>query len=360
MIKSLYSACPSTVKRKGSSCQQRMGTRSAKRWTRARMKKMLIMQIIRKPVFLLFFLVLLHGMNPAEVRGRVIFESDEIVIVGDSSLERMADHLLAIYPAVKADLEDALRWRLETRPIVVLVEDRRIFEKMSGSPHLSAIAVPRSGVVAINLQSVSSHVYHLNDAFKHELCHLLLHEHISRENLPRWLDEGTCQWVSGSLGEILAGAGSGMPGAVGAAGKEIPLHRLEHSFPADRHLLLVAYETSRGFLDYISSQYGRDAFLDILGNLKEGRDVREAFLAALSKTPEEVEAQWRDSLRGRGIWFVRFGQYLYEILFFGAALLTVPAFFRIWLKRRYSKYGDEDGEDDEKEDSSDSTLHKDR
>ncbi len=274
----------------------------------------------------------------------LIFRNANIAVYGDPSLLNLAEHIAEIYPGVAGKLERAIGWGTVSGTNVLLVENRNTFEQLSGNAYFSAFAVPRMGLVVINLPSVSARNYLLKETFEHELCHLVLHGRIESGRLPKWLDEGVCQWVSGSLGEMLAVGGTNAV-ALDVARNPIPLSRLANEFPADERPLLLAYETSRSFVEYLSSHYGSDGLRAVLNRLKEGGSVDEAFASAFSRPLPAVEAEWRETLKGRGVWLIWLGQYLYEILFFVAALLSVLAFIRVAIKRR--RYTGEDEDDDE-------------
>jgi|GEM_PF-189467 len=279
--------------------------------------------------------------NTAEVPE--LARSDGISVYGDPVLANLAAQIVQMYPRVKGDLEEIFGWEFRSRPDVLLIADRETFERMSGSRHFSAFAVPKARLVAINLPSVRTGTYLLYETFKHELCHLLLHDRIGEDRLPKWLDEGVCQWVSGSLGELLIAGGTGAT-AADVASNPIPLARLDRDFPDDQRSLMVAYETSRSFVEYISGRFGREGLLAVLNRLAAGDHPDRAFSAALSVPLAALEEDWRAGLRGGDIWLAWLGRYFYEVLFFIMALLAVAGGIRLAIRRR--RYGEDEEEDD--------------
>jgi hypothetical protein len=244
--------------------------------------------------------------------------------VSEKSQESLAAHVLEMYPVIREDLESTLGWKLESKPIVRLVGSKDMFERMSGSSHIAAFAVPAQDLIVMHVSPVTTVSSSFSLTLKHELCHLFLHEHIRASHIPKWLDEGVCQWVSGSLGELLAGGGFPDMG-VAIARHPIPLRQLAYSFPADGDSLFLAYEESRRFVDYLTTTYGKESLLGILQLLREGDDIDMAVSKTLSKSLETLEEEWLESVRGRGLWLIWLSQHLYDILFFIAALLTVAA-----------------------------------
>jgi len=269
--------------------------------------------------------------------------NEELFIVGEERLDIQAKRLRERYPEIRANIESSLGWKLLSPPKVFLIADREIFEKMSGSPFISAFAIPSQHSIVIHLSSATSELYVLHETFEHELCHLLLHDHINDALLPKWLDEGICQWVSGSLGEILAGMGTAA-GGIKLLRHPIPLQQLTVSFPRDRGSLIQAYQESRLFVEYLVAQYGKGSLLNLLEHLKEGSPIDQAFLQAFPKSLPSVQEEWLEGLGSRRVWLLWMSEYLYEILFVFGALLTVLAFIRVMIRKRNYDPGEEDEE----------------
>lgn len=125
-----------------------------------------------------------------------------VTIVYPDGHRRSAEDVLQLYPFVRAELENTLRWPIGFRPTVVLVGESAEFRQMTGRAEVVALAVPRRDLILIDLSALSSHPFNLETSLQHELCHLSLHSRIPEGSLPRWLDEGIAQWASGGLSEI--------------------------------------------------------------------------------------------------------------------------------------------------------------
>jgi hypothetical protein len=270
---------------------------------------------------------------------RILFRNEDLVIKGEAHLEAQAKYLGQFYPKAKADIENILGLRLLLKPTVLLIKDREFFERLSGSPFFSAFAVPSEHLIVVRISPVTSKPGIVNDTFKHELCHLLLHYHIREQILPKWLDEGICQWISGTVGEMLIGGGVTIS-RIDMAYRLIPLGQLAVSFPEDKDLLILAYKESHNFVGYITTQYGTASLRDILKYLKEGDDIDQAILKTLSKPFQDVQDEWIDDMRRRNEWLIWGSQHLYEIIFFAAGVLTIMAAIRLRLRRR--KYVEEE------------------
>jgi len=272
-----------------------------------------------------------------------IIETEEVIVMFEEPLGAVAEEVTHVYRKLKLELEESLGWRLNFRPTVFLIRNRERFERIAGSPYLVALAIPERMLVVIDYSKVNIRPFSLRTVLKHELCHLLLHSHIKEAHLPKWLDEGVSQWVSDGIAEIIMGEKQSVLDEAILSGNYISLDVLGERFPEDRRSLLLAYEESRSFVEFIASQFGRSAILGVLEQVKDGHPVELAVLRVLSIPLDELEGQWHGSLEKRATWLTYLTQNLYVILFFLAALITILGFIRVFLKKR--RYQDEPDDD---------------
>ena len=240
--------------------------------------------------------------------------------------------------------EEFFGWNLDMRIQVVLVGDTRSFQKLTRNKLFVAFAVPDKDLIVIDYSRMNTRPFSLNITLKHELCHLLLHRHISRHNLPKWLDEGVCQWVSDGIGEIFVNQGwSGLDSAV-MADRIIPLKRLTDYFPRDEASLILAYEQSKSLINYVDRQYGYNAIMETLAFLKNGETVESALMNSLAISDRQLEKEWLNHLEETPRWLVFLASHIYAIIFFLAAVLTVAGFIRHMRRRKkiYDEWEDED------------------
>jgi hypothetical protein len=276
---------------------------------------------------------------------QILFQDESLVIRGEGHLGIEAKYLSQIYPQAKTELESNLGWKLLSMPTVFLVGNQTVFGKMSGSPFVSAFAIPSEHLIVIHISSMTSRPPILNDTFKHELCHLLLHDHIKKHVIPRWLDEGICQWISGTLGEIMAGNGVTIS-RISMARRLIPLQQLTLTFPKDKDSLLLAYKEGRDLVEYLTTHYGVNSLRSILQFMEEGDDFDPAVSKSLSKSFQDVQGEWVKDMQKRSEWLIWASQNLYEIIFLSMAVLSVLAFVRLKIRRtRYTGEEGEEGED---------------
>ena len=264
----------------------------------------------------------------------LVLQNDNMTVVSEPSLEGAAGEVLRLYPELKQELEKKIGWRLDIRPQVVLVEDTRTFRKLSRNELFVAFAVPEKNLIVIDYSRMNRHPFSLRITFKHELCHLLLHRHISHDRLARWFEEGICQWASDGIGEIFIDkSGSGLSAAI-LSGRLLHLRQLTVNFPRDNASLMLAYEQSKSVVNYIERQHGKTAILDLLGHLKNGESMEAAAMKSLGISIEKLEKDWLSNLESTPRWLVYLADNLYGILFFVAALLTVSGFIRRIMHRK--------------------------
>ena len=274
----------------------------------------------------------------------LVLQNGNMTVVSEPSLEGAAGEVLRLYPELKQALEKKFGWRLDIKPQVVLVKDTRTFRKLSRNEFFVAFAVPEKNLILIDYSRMNRHPFSLRITFKHELCHLLLHRHISHDRLARWFEEGICQWASDGIGEIFIDkSGSGLSAAI-LADRLLHLRQLTVKFPRDTASLMLAYEQSKSVVNYIDRQHGKAAILDLLGHLFNDASMEAAVIKSLGITFEELENDWLAHLESTPRWLVYLADNLYGILFFLAALLTIFGFVRRMLRRKLWENGEVNGE----------------
>jgi len=277
---------------------------------------------------------------------RHAIETDEMNVVFDASLERAAKEVIAVYAELKSELEAVLTWRLDARPTIVLIKTAEDFQKLSGGAFIVAFAVPQRNLIVVDYSKMNTHPFTLGVTLKHEMCHLLLHHHISEENLPKWLDEGIAQWSSDGISELISDRKSVLDTIV-LSENYIPLSALSRRFPQDRVSLTLAYEQSKSLVEYMISEFGEANLLLLLGQLKDGVDPDTAIRNVFSISYEELESRWHYYLKKHFTWFTYFSIHLYEILFFLAAVISAYGGIKLTIKKRRYRDDDEEEEDDE-------------
>ena len=286
----------------------------------------------------MFFYGQLHAAQRSTLRDK------EVIVLFDEPLRVGAEEAATLYPILKKELENTLARPVNFRPTVVLVKESETFQRMSGTNLIVAFAVPERNLIVIDYSKMRTDPFSIETTMKHELCHLLLHNHIKEENLPRWLDEGICQWVSDGIAEIImTQKGSILEEAI-LSGRYISIRALTSRFPRDKRYLVLAYEESKSLVEYMIGSFGEDAVLSVLNELEQGVEMDRAIIQGLSISLDELESRWLHHLKRKITWATYLINHLYEILFFLAAMAMIYGFIRRLRKRRV--YRDEEEEDE--------------
>lgn len=288
---------------------------------------------------ILFFLTFMHTLyaEPNKIQTK------EVIVIFEEPLETVAKDVVKIYPAVKADLVATLDWKVDVIPDVILVKDKSTLMRMVGSDIIIAFAIPGRNLIVLDTSRVYTRPFTLEATLKHELCHILLHSNIKDERLPRWLDEGVCQWASGGIAELMADDGDRALTKATISDGVISIGDLIR-FPRDEKSLLLAYEESKSIVEYIVSEYGKQGILQILEYLKEGHSIDDSIQKSFSVSTSELEIKWLAYLKRKHTWFSYLSYNIYTILFSFAAVITVYGFIRLLKKKR--AYVDDDEEKD--------------
>jgi hypothetical protein len=289
--------------------------------------------------FLLSALVLFLFPSASLGQDVAYFIDNEHILVQyqDKNHEEAAQETIAIYPTIKAEIENTFGWSLDFRPRVIFRKDHESFQASVRNQRIVAYAVPQKNHIVFDPSMMKQSPFSIGVTLKHELSHLFLHHHIPGDNLPKWLDEGIAQWISGGVAEILAGGNDTALQQASVSRTLIPIRELRRSFPGDEKSLLLAYEESKSLVEFIVSESGPAGLRRILDDLRAGTAIEEAILKALGVSLRELEVRWRESLRSRFTWVAILSRHLYSILFFLAGLATVIGFIRFWIRKRAYK-----------------------
>lgn len=273
-----------------------------------------------------------------------VLYANKITIVFDEPLRAAAGQVANIYPTIKRDLEKIFHWSVDFQPTVVLIQERQHFQRMAGTDVIVAFAVPQKNAMVIDYSKMHSTPFTLETTLKHELCHLLLHHHINKVKLPKWLDEGVSQWASDGIAEVIMDYNrSILPQAI-LSGRYYRMRTLDDSFPREKRSLQLAYAQSKSFVDYMGREFGKDIILNLLNSLRHGLTLDTAIEENFSISFADLEKRWLSHMRKKTTWFTYFTIHVYEILFFLGAVVVIVGFVRLLIKKRTYKDFDEEEE----------------
>lgn len=270
------------------------------------------------------------------------FTSPDLLIRFEPPLEKAAEKILLSYPDIKSSVERKLGWKIGFVPTVVLIHESSEFRKLTQSDLVTAYAVPRKNLIVMNYSKLDRTPVDLQSTLEHELYHLLLHQHIDDARLPRWLDEGVAQWASGGIADIINPENKDILKQAVLSQSLLSLDSISRSFPSQARGLILAYQESRSFVEFIVSEYGEEKLIAVLNSLKNGRQAEQAVSDNLSVGLAALEQRWSQALTRKYSWTSYVANHIYWIVFVAAALITVAGYIRFRL--RLKNYRDEDDE----------------
>jgi len=273
-----------------------------------------------------------------------VLHTEGMTVVFEEQLRSAAEEVADLYPSLKQDLEKIFQWPLDFRPTLVLAKSGQQFQKIAGTDLIVAFAVPQKKLMVIDHSKMNTSPFTLRATLKHEMCHLLLHHYIERQRLPKWLDEGICQWASDGIVEVIMGSDRSVLAQAGLQGRYFPMRALQDSFPADKASLQLAYAQSKSFVNYIIREFGKEGVLRLLHNLRYGLAFETAVAESFSISFEALETQWLDQIRKKNTWLTYLSIHIYEFIFLLGALIVVIGFIRVIIKKR--AYRDVDDDED--------------
>ena len=276
----------------------------------------------------------LSAFVPLHADSQGIIEGSGLTVQYDEPLGNAALEVIELYPRIKHELEGILGWEIDFKPSILLIRENLRFQDITGNPYIIAFAIPGKRLIVIDYSKMNISPFTLEVTLKHEMCHVLLGSNISDERLPRWLNEGFCQWVTGGIAELMIDDRQPSLSKASLSHRLIPLTLLSRNFPGDKNQLILAYEESKSVVDYMVTKYSRSGVVKILGYLRDGDTIDEATGKSLSLTLDELEKRWTQYLQGKVTWIGYLAANIYTILLFVAAMLACAGFVRVLMKRR--------------------------
>ncbi len=293
-------------------------------------------------LFAVMLCLSLFPPGPANCLRLPAFQTAHLTVVHEPGIGGAARRLVKLYQSVKEELETFFKTQFVARPTIVILRAER-FRAVSGTdPMLIAYALPQTGTIVINLSALQRSEADLKTTLKHELCHLFLHALAGGGHLPRWLDEGICQVVSGTLGDIMISLKGDPISEALRRGKLLKLKSISKWFPSDRKSTLLAYAQSKAFVTFLINKYGKERLLEAVALLRTNQ-VENAFALAYGSRLDELEASWHNTLRSKVSFLTTLSVYIYELLFVLGAILVALGFLRQRIRKKHAFQSEQHG-----------------
>lgn len=168
----------------------------------------------------------------------------------------------------------------------------------------------------------------LPEVFRHELAHIALHDAVSRDNVPRWFNEGFAIHASGEAETSRMQA----LWTATVSGNLIPFEKLTRSFPSDSTTASVAYAQAADLLRFLRRGGEEHRFRALIRRVSSGQSFEAALLDAYATDMYSLESDWKKDVAQRyTFWPILFGG---SFLWVGAIGLLVWGYVR---RRRRSE-----------------------
>ncbi len=208
------------------------------------------------------------------------------------------------------------------------------------------VAIPRRNTVVLKTPLFFGQGVPLEVLAAHELTHILIHQIVGDNYLPRWFEEGLCQVLSGesrhgSLGRL---------GRAAAAKRLMGLPRVDDVLNFAYGDADLAYAESRSAAAKLIDQFGWDAVAQLLRRVGKDEEFENAFPVVMGVEYEYWQVEWIEYAHKKYSFAVLLDiDYLIWvfIVLLGTVALTVVFIRRRIQFRRWLEEEEEEGEDDD-------------
>ena len=168
----------------------------------------------------------------------------------------------------------------------------------------------------------------LTQVLDHEIAHIVLGRAFGKQPVPRWLQEGVAQIVSGEYGHRTVDTLS--QGILG--GELISLQELTRSFPSDPQRAHLAYAQSADFILFLQQHYGSEALPKLIALLAGNHSFEYSIRNITGKSMFDLDLEWRGKISDSLLWL--------KPLFSDTALLTLGGLFLVvgFFRKRKTRY----------------------
>ncbi len=243
-------------------------------------------------------------------------------------------------------IEETLGNSIDYQVDIFLTYEKKQFNKLTSFrvPHWAGgVAYPHENRIVVKAPVFFGQGVPLEVLTAHEITHLVLHDAVNHEYLPRWFDEGVCIMLSG---EVRSGAYHRISKAV-MHDKLIPLPKIDRVLGFSHSDADLAYAEAGVGVKFLVDYFGWDAVRRLLDDVRKGVDFDDAFIHATGMNYEEWQIAWFDYMRRKYRWgiFLEFDNLVWMLILF-LALVSIVA-VQIRKRRQYKKWQQEEEDDDE-------------
>jgi hypothetical protein len=249
--------------------------------------------------------------------------------------------VLETFSRLIPDLEEKLGVSLPYIPQIYVVTSQEEFDAVTRGalpPWSQGVSFPRGGQIVLKSPSFAKDIDTFNKTALHELVHLMIGVK-TLNNIPRWLNEGLAQMLSGEAqGKPLMPLSRAL-----WSGKIIPLDLIEGVDRFTHKEAELAYLQSFHAAEFLIKIYGWESLRELLTYLGQGNAWNDALFTAIELDHVGFEAAWIEEVKKSHRWMILMDAPFYILI--GATVLVLLAGIAVIRRRRqiYRKWEAEDG-----------------
>jgi len=135
----------------------------------------------------------------------------------------------------------------------------------------------------------------LTQVLDHEIVHIILGRAFAHRQVPRWLQEGLAQFLSGEYNQRSIEL-------LGSFSEPTSLMELSKGFPRDPFKAQMAYAQSANVIAFIYRIHGPAALQTLIKEMSHGTKFDFALFKATGMFPEELDVAWRGRTFAMPLW----------------------------------------------------------
>ncbi|NQT34434.1 hypothetical protein HQ587_04520 [bacterium] len=260
--------------------------------------------------------------------------------------EKLIDRLDERLRKKLENIESCLNYNLESSVHIYLTMTLEDFQQMTRGripKWAGGVAFPRRHTVVLKMPFFFGQGVPLEVLAAHELTHIVIHGIVGDNYLPRWLEEGLCQVISG---ESRTGSLARL-GRAAFSDRLMGLPRVDDVLSFSEPRANLAYAESRSAAAKLIDQYGWISITRLLTEVGKGREFETIFLEVFEVEYEYWQVEWIEYARKKYSYAVLLD--VNNLIWILILMLGMAAMMTAFIRRRYQfrKLSEEEGDQDD-------------
>ena len=206
--------------------------------------------------------------------------------------------------------------------------DFRKYSRYAVPEWSQAVAFPNQRLIVLRLSSAEE-IKESPRILLHELVHIILAERIPDWRVPRWLNEGLAQYLSGERLDLQKkiALSNGL-----SAKKIVPLSAIDSVLSFSAPMARLAYLEALSAVEYFVNRHGEQTFSRLVRNYANNHSLNRAFKQTVGYDFIDFELDWFEDLHKKYRWLVVLN--LDNLLWITMGLLAILAIIVIRYRNR--------------------------